>query len=105
MKKNFEIIIGQYVLFSNQNIGIIDAIDVIQIALKKNKFNKIFQYKKQKYIVEFLIDYDWYEIMGIIGCRIHCNDPINPTGFNEIWVDDEWKKGDPPGLGVNWRPD
>ena len=53
MKKNYEIIIGQYVLFSNQNIGIIDAIDVIQIAGKKDKFNKIFQYKNQKYIVRY----------------------------------------------------
>jgi len=65
MKKNFEIIIGQYSLFSNQNIGIIDAIDVIQIALKKNKFNKIFQYKKQKYIVGYTIDYHGYEVMGL----------------------------------------
>ena len=82
MKKNFEIIIGQYVIFSNQNIGIIDAIDVIQIALKKNKFNKIFQYKKQKYIVGYTIDYHWHEVIGP-----DCN------------------TGDAPGLGVNWRPD
>ena len=52
MKKNFEIIIADFVIFSNQNIGIIDAINVIQIAVKKDKFNKIFQYKKQKYIVD-----------------------------------------------------
>ena len=52
MKKNFEITIADFVIFSNQNIGIIDAINVIQIAVKKDKFNKIFQYKKQKYIVD-----------------------------------------------------
>jgi len=64
MKKNFEIIIGQYVLFSNQNIDIINAIKIIQIAIKKDKFNKILQYKKQKYIVGYTIDYHWQEVIG-----------------------------------------
>jgi len=51
MKQNYEIIIGVYSIYSNKNIQIIHAIDVLKKAFKKDKFNKIFEYKKQKYIV------------------------------------------------------
>lgn len=82
MKKNFEIIIGYYTVYSNKNIGIINAIEVIAKAKEKCKYNTIFQYKKQKYIV--IVNFQRHQVSKLGEC---------------------WKSGDPPGLRVNWRPD